>query len=250
MGILEELGKRILFFDGGTGSLLQAAGLKPGELPETWNIRRPEVIVKLHRDYLDAGCDIINTNTFGANRLKFNENTEFGLKEIIEAAVRNAREAVNLAGHGYIALDLGPTGRLLKPMGDLDFETAVEIYREAAGIGIRAGVDLVLIETMSDSYELKAAVLGVKEALAGDGISGEQADLPVFATTIFDEKGKLLTGGTPRTVIALLEGLGVDAVGINCVSADYCKSQCRSAQKRGGQDCIRYRRGSVCQNHG
>ena len=214
--LLHELAERILFFDGGTGSLLQAAGLKPGELPETWNIRRPEVIVKLHRDYLDAGCDIINTNTFGANRLKFNENTEFGLKEIIEAAVRNAREAVNLAGHGYIALDLGPTGRLLKPMGDLDFETAVEIYREAAGIGIRAGVDLVLIETMSDSYELKAAVLGVKEALAGDGISGEQADLPVFATTIFDEKGKLLTGGTPRTVIALLEGLGVDAVGINC----------------------------------
>lgn len=214
--LLHELAERILFFDGGTGSLLQAAGLKPGELPETWNIRRPEVIVKLHRDYLDAGCDIINTNTFGANRLKFNENTEFNLREIIEAAVRNAREAVALAGHGYIALDLGPTGRLLKPMGDLDFETAVEIYREAAGIGIRAGVDLVLVETMSDSYELKAAVLGVKEALAEDGIPGEQADLPVFATTIFDEKGKLLTGGTPRTVIALLEGLGVDAVGINC----------------------------------
>lgn len=214
--LLHELAERILFFDGGTGSLLQAAGLKPGELPETWNIRRPEVIVKLHRDYLDAGCDIINTNTFGANRLKFNENTEFSLREIIEAAVRNAREAVALAGHGYIALDLGPTGRLLKPMGDLDFETAVEIYREAAGIGIRAGVDLVLVETMSDSYELKAAVLGVKEALAEDGIPGEQADLPVFATTIFDEKGKLLTGGTPRTVIALLEGLGVDAVGINC----------------------------------
>lgn len=214
--LLHELAERILFFDGGTGSLLQAAGLKPGELPETWNIRRPEVIVKLHRDYLDAGCDIINTNTFGANRLKFNENTEFSLREIIEAAVRNAREAVALAGHGYIALDLGPTGRLLKPMGDLDFETAVEIYREVAGIGIRAGVDLVLVETMSDSYELKAAVLGVKEALAEDGIPGEQADLPVFATTIFDEKGKLLTGGTPRTVIALLEGLGVDAVGINC----------------------------------
>ena len=214
--LLHELAERILFFDGGTGSLLQAAGLKPGELPETWNIRRPEVIVKLHRDYLDAGCDIINTNTFGANRLKFNENTEFSLREIIEAAVRNAREAVALAGHGYIALDLGPTGRLLKPMGDLDFETAVEIYREAAGIGIRAGVDLVLVETMSDSYELKAAVLGVKEALAEDGIPEEQADLPVFATTIFDEKGKLLTGGTPRTVIALLEGLGVDAVGINC----------------------------------
>lgn len=214
-GILGELERRLLFFDGGTGSLLQEAGLKPGEFPETWNIRRPEEIVKLHRDYLEAGCDMIKTNTFGANRLKFNEKTEYSLREIIEAALKNAREAVSQAGHGYIALDLGPTGKLLKPMGDLEFETAVDIYREAAELGIRAGADLILIETMSDSYELKAAVLGVKEALEREVLEGGSR-LPLFATTIFDEKGKLLTGGTPRSVIALLEGMGVDAIGINC----------------------------------
>ena len=214
--VLAELEKRILFFDGGTGSLLQAAGLKAGELPETWNITHPEEVVKIHRDYLNAGCDMVKTNTFGANGLKFNDHTEFTLKEIITAATENARQAVRESGHGWTALDLGPTGRLLKPMGDLEFETAVALYREAAEIGIQAGADLILIETMSDSYELKAAVLGAKEALESQGrLTGENR-LPVFATVIFDEKGKLLTGGSARTVIALLEGLGVDALGINC----------------------------------
>ncbi len=214
--VLAELERRILFFDGGTGSLLQAAGLKAGELPETWNITHPEEVVRIHRDYLNAGCDMVKTNTFGANSLKFNEHTEFTLKEIITAATENARQAVREAGHGWVALDLGPTGRLLKPMGDLEFETAAALYREAAEIGIQAGADLILIETMSDSYELKAAVLGAKEALESQGrIAGENR-LPVFATVIFDEKGKLLTGGTARSVIALLEGLGVDALGINC----------------------------------
>lgn len=214
--VLAELEERILFFDGGTGSLLQAAGLEAGELPETWNITHPEEVVRIHRDYLNAGCDMVKTNTFGANGLKFNDHTEFTLKEIITAATENARQAVREAGHGWIALDLGPTGRLLKPMGDLEFETAVGLYREAAEIGIQAGADLILIETMSDSYELKAAVLGAKEALESHGrLTGENR-LPVFATVIFDEKGKLLTGGTARSVIALLEGLGVDALGINC----------------------------------
>lgn len=205
-GILEKLKNRILFFDGGTGSLLQAAGLKPGELPETWNIKKPMVIVGLHRDYLEAGCDMIKTNTFGANRLKYNEKTEFSLEEVVTAAMRNAKEAVRLAGKGYIALDLGPTGKLLKPLGELDFEEAVSIYAEVVEIGVREGADLILIETMSDTYELKAAMLAVKE----------HSDLPVFATTIYDEGGKLLTGGTPEAVIPLLEGLGADAIGINC----------------------------------
>lgn len=206
MDILNKLKEQILLFDGGTGSLLQEAGLQPGELPETWNILHPEVVVKLHRDYLEAGCDIIKTNTFGANRLKFNENGPYLLPEIIKAAMENAKQAVREAGHGKIALDLGPTGKLLAPMGDLDFEDAVSIYAELVREGAAQGADLILIETMSDTYELKAAVLAAKE----------NSNLPVFATAIFDDKAKLLTGGTPESVIAMLEGLGVDAVGINC----------------------------------
>lgn len=206
MHILEELKKRRLFFDGGTGSLLQAQGLLPGELPETWSIKHPDVCVRLHRDYLRAGCDIIKTNTFGANGLKFHEGAEFNLDEIVTAAVRNAKEAVRAEGKGYIALDLGPTGKLLKPLGDLAFEAACSIYKEVTAIGAREGADLILIETMSDSYEVKAAILAAKEV----------SSLPVFATMIFDEKGKLLTGGNVESTVALLEGLGVAALGINC----------------------------------
>ena len=206
MAILEELREKILLFDGGPGSLLQEAGLKPGELPETWNISHPDIVVKLHSDYLEAGCDIIKTNTFGANRFKYNSGTQYSLKEIVTAAMDNAKCAVKKAGRGYIALDIGPTGKLLKPMGQLDFEEAVSVFREVAETGAEQGADLILIETMSDTYELKAAVLAAKES----------SSLPVFATVIFDEKGKMLTGGTPQTAIALLEGLGVDAVGMNC----------------------------------
>ncbi|WP_294150816.1 homocysteine S-methyltransferase family protein [uncultured Clostridium sp.] len=206
MKVLEELKTKILLFDGGTGSLLQEAGLKPGELPETWNIIRPDFMMKLHRDYLEAGCDIIKTNTFGANRFKYSSSSEYGLKEIVTAAMDNAKRAVEEAGRGYIALDLGPTGKLLKPMGQLDFEEAVSVYREVVEIGASQGADLILIETMSDTYELKAAVLAARENSA----------LPVFATVIFDEKGKMLTGGTPKAVIGMLEGLRVDAIGMNC----------------------------------
>lgn len=211
-GILEEIRKRIVFFDGGTGSLLQANGLKPGELPETWNIKYPDIITKLHRDYLEAGADIIKTNTFGANGLKFYKGAEFDLNEVVTAAVKNARQAVETASYpagkerGYIALDLGPTGKLLKPLGDLAFEDAYEMYAQVVKIGEREGADLVLIETMSDSYETKAAVLAAKE----------NSNLPVFVTMIFDEKGKLLTGGNVESTVALLEGLRVDALGINC----------------------------------
>ena len=217
MNILQEMRQRRLFFDGGTGSLLQAQGLKAGEMPEVWNITRPEICVKLHRDYLEAGADIIKTNTFGANGLKYKGTgaAEAGVRpaagysvvEIVTSAMKNAKQAVREAGHGYIALDLGPTGKLLKPLGDLDFEEAVGLYREVVEVGRREGADLVLIETRSDSYELKAAVLAAKEA--GEG-------LPVFATVAFDEKGKLLTGGNAASTAALLEGLRVDALGLNC----------------------------------
>lgn len=207
MSILRELEKRILFCDGGMGSLLQAAGLGAGELPGTWNVCRPEVVVEIHKAYLEAGADIVTANTFGADRLKYNENTEYQLEPVISAAMKNAREAVAQSGkRAWVALDLGPTGKLLKPLGDLDFEEAVSLYKEVIQIGVREGADLILIETMSDSYETKAAVLAAKES----------CDLPVFVTVTFDERGKLLTGGTPASIVAMLEGLGADVVGLNC----------------------------------
>ena len=203
--IMDRIGREWLFFDGGTGSILQEKGLQPGELPETWNLLHPDRILDLHRGYLEAGADIYNTNTFGANRLKFPEN----LDEIVTAAVKLAKEARTQAGrdeNAYVALDIGPTGKLLAPMGDLSFDDAVDIFGEVVRIGAREGADLVLIETMNDSYEAKAAVLAAKE----------NCDLPVFITCVFDGSGKMLTGGTPESVVAMLEGLGVDALGVNC----------------------------------
>lgn len=202
MDIREELGRRIIFFDGGLGSLLQERGLKPGELPETWNLTRPEVLYDIHRAYLDAGADIILANTFGANGFKYDN-----LEEIVTAAVVNAKKAVADSGRkAYVALDMGPTGKLLKPMGMLDFEECVSIYADVVRYGAKAGADLILIETMSDTYELKAAVLAAKE----------NSNLPVVATVVFDEHHKMLTGATPEVVVAMLEGLRVDAIGMNC----------------------------------
>lgn len=202
MDIREELGRRIIFFDGGLGSLLQERGLKPGELPETWNLTKPEVLYDIHRAYLDAGADIILANTFGANGFKYDN-----LEEIVTAAVVNAKKAVADSGRkAYVALDMGPTGKLLKPMGTLDFEECVSIYADVVRYGAKAGADLILIETMSDTYELKAAVLAAKE----------NSNLPVVATVVFDEHHKMLTGATPEVVVALLEGLRVDAIGMNC----------------------------------
>lgn len=203
----ERLGKELLFLDGGMGTLLQKEGLKPGELPEVWNLEKAEVIQKIHADYFRAGSDIVLANTFGANAVKFHSDT-YTLREIIMGAVENVRIAAASVGKEkyYVALDIGPTGKLLKPIGDLSFEDAYETYKEVVQIGVKAGVDLIHIETMSDTYEAKAAVLAAKENSA----------LPVFVTLIFDEKGKLLTGGDVRSAVAMLEGLRVDALGINC----------------------------------
>lgn len=217
--IRDRLGKELLFFDGGMGTLLQERGLAPGELPETWNIARPQVIREIHRSYVEAGSDIVLTNTFGANSLKFHAE-DCSLEQTVKAAVRLVKEAAEEADAAaaetscadndkrtvYTALDIGPTGKLLKPMGDLDFEEAYEAFKEVMVWGEEAGADLIHIETMSDTYELKAAVLAAKE----------NTSLPVFATAIFDERRKLLTGADVPAVIALLEGLHVDALGINC----------------------------------
>ncbi len=207
--LLDRLGKEILYLDGGTGTLLQERGLGPGELPETWNIERPKDLIEIQKQYFEAGSDIVLTNTFGGNALKFHDE-RYDIPEIVSAAVANVKEAarqgVTDGREVYTALDIGPTGKLIKPMGDLEFDTAYEAFKEAAVAGERAGADLIHIETMSDTYEAKAAVLAAKE----------NTSLPVFATMIFDEDGKLLTGGDAASVTAMLEGLRVDALGINC----------------------------------
>lgn len=186
---------KIRFFDGSMGTMLQSAGLAAGELPELLNITDSEKVLAVHHAYAAAGSEYITTNTFGANRLKM-ENCA----EVIKAGVRLAKSTGK-----KVALDIGPTGKLLKPMGELDFEDAVDIFAEMINAG-KDGSDVVLIETMSDTYEIKAAVLAAKE----------NCDLPVFVTMIFDEKGRLLTGADIKTAVAMLEGLGIDAIGFNC----------------------------------
>ena len=204
MGLRERLGKDWLFCDGGTGTILQEKGLKGGELPETWNLTRPNDIKSVARAYFDAGCNIVNTNTFGANSFKYSNVTE-----VVTAAVKLCQEARHEAGRdddAYVAIDIGPTGKLLAPMGDLPFNEAVKVFSETIKAGAEAGGDLVLIETMSDSYEAKAAVIAAHET----------CDLPVIVTTVYDESGKLLTGGSVEGTVAMLEGLKVDAIGVNC----------------------------------
>ncbi|MCD7827609.1 MAG: homocysteine S-methyltransferase family protein [Clostridiales bacterium] len=205
MDIREKIKRGFTFFDGGTGTVLQKKGLLPGELPEEWNLTHPAEIADLHLSYINAGCHIINANTFGANILKFDKEK---LKAVIFAAAENAQKARRLSGRDdvYIALDIGPTGKLLKPFGELDFEDAVAIFAETVKIAAGLGFDLINIETMTDSYETKAAVLAAKE----------NSDLPVFATNVYNERGKLMTGADVPAMVATLEGLGVDALGLNC----------------------------------
>ncbi len=201
--ITDRLGKEWIYFDGGLGTMLQERGLPGGEYPETWNLTHPEELIAIHKAYLEAGCHVINANTFGANGLKF-DNVE----EIITAGIQLAKEAKKQAGRmdAYVALDIGPTGKLLEPMGDLPFEKAVSYFAQMVKAGVKAGADLILIETMSDTYEAKAAVLAAKE----------NSSLPVIVTMIFDENQRLLTGGSVESAVAMLEGLRVDALGINC----------------------------------
>lgn len=187
------------------GTMLQDAGLKPGELPELWNFTHADEVGKIHAAYLNAGADIIKTNTFGANRLKF-AGTDIKTADVVTQAVKIAKKACANKPGSFVALDLGPTGKLLAPYGDLPFEEAVSIYAEIVTAGVAAGADLILIETMSDTYEMKAALLAAKE----------NSDLPVVCTMTLDEDGKLLTGGDITAAAIMLEGLGADAIGFNC----------------------------------
>lgn len=205
MTFIERLKQGRIYNDGAYGTYLQARGLKSGELPELWNLTHEEAIIDHAVEFYRAGADLATTNTFGANRLKFPDQ----LEEIIEKGVRLAaegRKRANREADGFIALDIGPTGKLLEPMGELPFEEAVSIFGEVAALGEKAGADLILIETMNDQTETRAAVLGAKE----------HSSLPIAATLTFNEKGVLLTGGTIESVAVMLEGLGVVAIGFNC----------------------------------
>lgn len=206
MNVIEYMKTHTVTLDGGMGTLLQAYGLGAGELPELWNVTNPEIIIGIHRSYYDAGSDIVCTNTFGANILKFDRET---LESVVKAAVENARAAREGASepeNKFIALDIGPCGKLLAPFGDLDFEDAVAVFAETVKLGVKYGVDLILIETMNDSYETKAALLAAKE----------NSDLPVFVSNAYSDDEKLMTGATPEAMVAMLEGMGADAIGINC----------------------------------
>ena len=206
MNILQHLKNNILYLDGGMGTLLQARGLAAGELPERWNLSNPDAIVDIQKAYFDAGSNVVNTNTFGANCLKFDADE---LDAIIGAAIANARRAATESKGTqpkWVALDIGPTGRMLAPYGDLDFEDAVAVFAQTVRLGVKHGADLIMIETMSDSYETRAALLAAKE----------NCDLPVFVSCAFGEDGKLMTGADPAAMVAMLEGMGADVIGINC----------------------------------
>ncbi len=206
MTFSEFLKENVVYLDGGMGTLLQERGLGAGERPERWNITHADVVTSIHKAYFDAGSNVICANTFGANGLKF-AKTE--LEEIVKAALFNAKKAKEQSlstQEKFIALDIGPSGKLLKPYGDLDFEDAVSLFAETVRLGVKYGADLIFIETFSDSYETKAAVLAAKE----------NSDLPVLVCNAYGEDGKLLTGATPAAMTAMLEGLGVNALGANC----------------------------------
>ncbi len=204
--IREYIKNNILYLDGGMGTILQSYGLELGELPETWNFKKADTITNIHREYFNAGSNVVNTNTFGANTLKFSEAE---LEEIIKSAIENAKTARDTSTgkqEKFIALDIGPTGKMLKPLGDLDFEDAVNIFAKTVSLGVKYGADLIFIETMNDSYETKAALLAAKE----------NSTLPVFVSNAYDSDGKLMTGADALTMVTLLEGLGADAIGVNC----------------------------------
>ena len=206
MNILEYMKDHFLFLDGGMGTLLQEAGLQPGELPERWNVSRPEEIIRIQKSYYDAGSNVVLSNTFGANGLKFDDEE---LETLVTAAVKNSREAARQSSgtqEKFVALDIGPLGKLLKPYGDYEFEDAVAMYSKTIRYGVAAGVDLIFIETMNDSYDTKAALLAAKE----------NSDLPVFVSNAYGADGKLMTGASPAAMVAMLEGMHADAIGANC----------------------------------
>ncbi|MBO5103774.1 MAG: homocysteine S-methyltransferase family protein, partial [Ruminococcus sp.] len=192
---------KFVFLDGGMGTMLQSHGIQTEHIPELLNITNPEAIINIHRMYAEEGADIIYANTFGANRFKL-ENSGYSVSEVVSAGIKNARSAVGT--EKLVALDIGPVGQLLEPSGTLKFENAYEIYKEIVIAGNDA--DVIVIETMTDLYEVKSALLAVKE----------NSDKPVLVTMTFEENMRTFTGVSPECMTAVIEGLGADALGVNC----------------------------------
>ncbi|WP_061309421.1 homocysteine S-methyltransferase family protein [Clostridium botulinum] len=204
MNIKDYIKENILIFDGAMGTMLQKLGLNISDLPEELNILEPEKIINIHKKYIEAGAKVITTNTFGANEIKLKQS-KFSLESIIDKAIDNAKKARENK-EILIALDIGPIGQLLEPMGTLKFEEAYEIFKRQIVQGQKSGADIILIETMTDLYEAKAAILAAKE----------NTNLPVFCTMTFEKNKRTFTGCTPLSMVLTLEGLGVDALGVNC----------------------------------
>ncbi|NGX99211.1 MAG: dihydropteroate synthase, partial [Candidatus Afipia apatlaquensis] len=204
MGIRDYLEKGILVFDGAMGTMLQKMGLKVGDLPETLNIKEREKIIQIHKKYIAAGAKVIITNTFGASEVKL-KNSGFSVEQIIDEGIKIAKEAARNS-ETFIALDIGPIGEMLEPMGTMKFEEAYQIFKRQIIQGVKSEADLILIETMTDLYEAKAAVLAAKE----------NSELPVFCTMSFEKDKRTFTGCSAVSMVMVLQGLGVDALGINC----------------------------------
>jgi|LSQX01.1.fsa_nt_gb 5-methyltetrahydrofolate--homocysteine methyltransferase len=204
MGFREHLKSEIVILDGGMGTMLQKSGLQVGGLPEALNMESPALIEQIHRQYIEAGSQVLSTNTFGANALK-QQGSGYTVEQIITAAVENARRAIGNKDT-YIALNIGPLGELLEPMGTLRFTEAYDLFAEQVKVGMEQGVDLILIETMTDLYEAKAAVLAAKE----------HSNLPVLCSMSFEKDHRTFTGCTITSMVMVLQGLGVDALGVNC----------------------------------
>lgn len=201
MKLTEKIKQSRIYFDGGMGTLLQEAGLAPGENSAEWNLSHPEVVTEIHRAYLAVGCNVISANTFGINPLNSDR-----WAQLLKAAVSCAKQAASAFPGSYVAYDMGPSGRMLEPLGDLSFDRAAEAFSQLASLAQDCGADLILIETMNDCYETKAAVVGARAGCS----------LPIFVSNVYDGSGKLMTGATPSAMAAMLEGLGVDAYGVNC----------------------------------
>ena len=208
MEIKEYLKDNLLIFDGAMGTMLQKEGLPIGDNPEIFGMKNPDKLLKIHKKYLAAGCNVLTTNTFGCNELKV---TKLGhtVEEIIDNAIKVAKQAIEESDKSkprFVALDIGPIGEMLEPMGTLSFDRAYEIFKRQAIQGEKSGADLIIIETMMDLYEAKVAVLAAKE----------NTNLPVICTMTFDENGRSFTGCLPEAMVTTIEGLGVDALGVNC----------------------------------
>ncbi len=205
-GLCEVIGKKMLVFDGAMGTMLQARGLKSGEIPEMMNTTAEEAVISVHRAYIEAGADVISTNSFGANSVKLAPHNLNAEQEVARAVALAKKAASEYKKQIFVAADIGPTGKLMSPLGDFEFEEAVNAFKDAVIGAEKAGADLIFFETFSDLYECKAAVIAARE----------NTSLPVAVSLTFDESGRTLTGATPEVAAAYLTALGVDVLGVNC----------------------------------